>query len=329
MLADPNWVKNAWECRAEDTAPCLRCLNCYGEVTPPLPGRRGFQYCSVNPRVHREDIVPRRLEKAEKQKKVVVIGGGPAGMKASLTARERGHEVILFEKNASLGGQTRCADYDSYKADLKRYRDYLICQLHKSAVDIRLSTEATPEMVAAENPDSLVLALGSVPFIPKIPGLDEVNFLASADAYPKIGDTGKRVFIIGGGSIGCELALLLGELGREVVVAEIGPQLCTNLNEYFREGLFEKLNGCSKVRFHTSCKVTRVDKNSVDLVLQDGSSLEPAMDTIIVAAGLKTPRDRVNSFYGIVQDTNSIGDCNSPGTVLEAVEDAYFICAAL
>ena len=131
LVADPFFPpKKILEGREEDIVPCLRCLYCYH-----IASEHSNVVCSVNPRFRRENRVPLKLEKTAHPKKVVVIGGGPGGMKAALTAEERSHQVILLEKSDRLGGQINVADFDEYKLDLRRYRDYLLVQMGKSHIE--------------------------------------------------------------------------------------------------------------------------------------------------------------------------------------------------
>ncbi|MBO4358780.1 MAG: FAD-dependent oxidoreductase, partial [Erysipelotrichaceae bacterium] len=156
LVADPFWPKKAQEEKFDEIIPCLRCLNCYHVAT-----KHFNTQCSVNPRFRRENRVPLKLEKAGDPKKVVIIGGGPAGMKAALTADEAGHRVTLIEKEGKLGGNLKYADYGDYKQDLKKYRDYLIKHIERSDIDVRLNTAADMKLLESLDPDKVIIAIGA------------------------------------------------------------------------------------------------------------------------------------------------------------------------
>ena len=165
LLADPDWPKKAMEDRAADIVPCLRCLSCYHVAT------ECFTHgCSVNPVFTREERLKMDMMEKRESKKVVVVGGGPAGLKAAVTAADYGHKVILLEKDAELGGLLRYANLEERKIDIRNYKDYLIGQALKKEIDIRLETYATPELVKALEPDEIIVAIGSVPNSPPIEG---------------------------------------------------------------------------------------------------------------------------------------------------------------
>ena len=330
VIADPFWVQKAWEGRAEDIVPCLRCLKCYAQYSDvPTKGRRGIAGCSVNPRYLRESRVPVGLAKAPKKKTVVVVGGGPAGMKAALTADERGHRVILLEKQEALGGQARCADHDPYKQDLQRYKDYLVCQMGKSGVEVRLNTAATPDMVKKLAPQSLVVAVGASPALPPIKGIEAPHVMTAVEAYFKQDAIGDRVTIIGGGAIGCELALLLCESGRQVHVIELAAGLNAQSNAHLQVGLAQKLRRCKGLTCLTKTTCQAIGKTEVTVQTKGQGEAVIATDTVIIAAGMRAEQALAQSFFGLVQDTNLIGDCNIPGTIEEATNEGYFVCASL
>ena len=200
LIADPWWAKKAWEGRSEDITPCIRCMNCYNpyqyrteEEKQSHVGMNSVPCCSVNPRYLHEDRVPNQVAPAEVKKKVVVVGGGPAGMKAAVTAAQRGHQVILLEKESVLGGQLICSEYDATKQDLKRFKNYLITQLQKTGVEVRLNTKATPEMVREMSADSIILALGAYPIELPLPGKEKNQVFTSIEAYKNLEKTGEHV----------------------------------------------------------------------------------------------------------------------------------------
>lgn len=336
LIADPWWVKKAWEGRSEDIVPCIRCMNCYNpyqyrteEEKRSHVGLNSVPCCSVNPRYLHEDRVPDVLPKAEVKKKVVVVGGGPAGMKAAVTAAQRGHQVVLLEKEPVLGGQLVCADYDASKQDLKRLKDYLIIQLEKAGVEVRLHTKATPEMVEEMNADSIILALGAYPVELPIPGKEKNHIFTSIEAYKNLEKTGESVVIIGGGSIGCELGVDLARMGRKVTILEIGPVLNRTLNDIMKTALKTEMDKCDTLEAFTETGCQEIKEHSVTARTKDGREFEIPADTVIFAAGMRSRLNEAQSFYGILQDTNIIGDANRVGTVWNATEDGYYISANL
>jgi 2,4-dienoyl-CoA reductase-like NADH-dependent reductase (Old Yellow Enzyme family)/thioredoxin reductase len=317
LIADPFFPKKAQEGHPEDIVPCLRCLYCYHIAT-----EHANVVCSVNPRFRRENRVPLRLDKTTQPKKVVVIGGGPGGIKAALTADERGHQVILLEKSNRLGGQINVSDYDNYKQDLRRYRDYLLAQMKKSKVEVRLNTDATPEMVKAMQPDALIIAVGAEPITPKIPGIEHA--IQAIDAYPHLDEMKGRIVVIGGGMIGSEIGLELAERGNTVHIVELTDTLNAQGNFLYRIAIRQHMTKCKTLHTLVSTTCMEIKPNGVKVQNETGEQFIEA-DHIILATGMKSKKDLAQSFYGIIPETAMVGDCDRVAHVLEATNDAYFI----
>lgn len=331
LIADPFWTSKAREGRSEDIVPCLRCLNCYNMYARDRKnhyGMKSITCCAVNPRYLHEDRVPVKLPRAEKVKNVYIIGGGPAGCKAAITAAERGHHVVLIEKNGYLGGQLHCADFDDSKMDLKRYKDYLITQIKKSGIEVRLNCDASECREELKEADALIIAVGSEPVIPKIEGKEKSHVMNALEAYEHHEKLGQDIVIIGGGSIGCELAKLLVSNRKKVTIVEITSKICTNLNEHVRAGLLEKIVQCNNLDILTEAECTKIGDDFVEVKIKNEIKIIKA-DNVILSVGMKARRELSNSFYGLVQDTNIIGDANRPATVAEATQDGYYASATL
>lgn len=265
ILADPEIVNNARHGKTEDTRPCLRCFTC-NKLTRNFHAIR----CAVNPVLGRE-LDYATLQPALEKKKIAIIGGGPAGMQAALTASTRGHEVVLYEKDEQLGGNLRLAAGLGIKADMRRYLAWLIRQTEKASyVTIKLGTEATPENIKAEHADALVVAVGATPIIPKVPGVDKGNVVWVGDVAMGNAVVGKNVLIAGGGSTGGETALQLAKDGRRVTVIDILDYL--TLAADWPRGLSDLLEE-HRVRFLSEVKLEELPGEVPSSLIRHGTAL--------------------------------------------------------
>ncbi|MFZ7132568.1 MAG: FAD-dependent oxidoreductase [Eubacteriales bacterium] len=325
LAADPQWPQKSMEDRSDDIIPCIRCLQCYHIAT----NRRNVG-CSVNPRYANELWVPLKLPPAEAKKKIVVIGAGPAGLKAALVADQRGHEVILFEKNNFIGGALHYVAMEHYKIDIKAYVDYLETQLKKSNITIHLNTEAAPETIKAIMPDALIIAVGSKPFTPPIPGTDKKHVINFYHAIEHKKEIGQDVVIIGGGSIGVEIGLELAELKKKnVTVVELSRDIAVQGNMLYKIALRQKIEQADTLNILLETGCQEIQDEGVIIKMRDGEEKFIKADTVIIATGLKPNKAVADSFYGIVPETCIIGDCKKPRKIMEATLEGYSIASNL
>jgi NADPH-dependent 2,4-dienoyl-CoA reductase/sulfur reductase-like enzyme len=300
-------------------------LYCYHIAT-----NRSNVGCSVNPWYCNESFVSMELKPAETPKHIVVIGGGPAGINAALTASKRGHKVTLFEKNAWLGGALHFVIKEHYKEDIRLYLAYLLKQMEKSDVEVKLNTEATPKMLKALNPDVIFTAVGSVPVTPPIKGLDSKNVMGFYDALSDKEAIGQNVVIIGGGTIGAEMGLELAELhGKQVHIVEISDKIASQGNLLYRIALRQKMDVVDTLVRMTETMCTEISNEGVTVKGIDGKEQFLSADTVIICTGVAANKVVSESFYGITPDTFEIGDCLAPRKIMEAVFDGTTIASRI
>lgn len=315
MLADPHWANKVKEGAIEDITPCVGCNECL------LAGFSGkHYYCAVNPQCYAEKEYA--LPKPDgTSKKVLVIGGGPGGMSAAMTAAKRGFDVELWEKTGRLGGNLWAAGTPTFKHDVLRLITYMERQIHKLGVNVRLLKEATAEEVAAGQFDKVILATGSTPVMPPIPGIE---YAASANAYLTAQKKpGRKVVVIGGGLVGCEAAAYMKETADDVTIIEMLDDIlatadhCLNNDQALRAMLAER-----NITAICSAKVTRITPDSVTYI-KDGKEASIDCDTVMIAAGYRANNQLEEALEGFVKDLTVIGDAEAPRKILTAVHEGY------
>jgi 2,4-dienoyl-CoA reductase-like NADH-dependent reductase (Old Yellow Enzyme family)/thioredoxin reductase len=318
FIADPDLAQKAYQGQNEDVTPCIKCLRCLDSAV--------WEYrfiCSVNPTIGLEDKLPALIQPAGKKRKVVVVGGGPAGMKASIIAAERGHEVTLFEKSDALGGLLKTADFVSFKYDLKRFKNYLINQVSKSNIFVQLNTKTTPDLLAAMNADVIIAAIGADPFIPPIPGVDGKNVLTALYAYGKESLLGQRIAVIGGGQVGCETALHLAHMGKKTTVIEMLNELAPDASITHRTELLQKLDAENNLHCLTAARCTAITKSGIVYKDKNGKDHTVSADNVILATGMRAKHEEAEAFRSFAGRFVSIGDCVCAATVEQAIQGAF------
>ncbi len=314
LMAETNLLKNAYAGKPEASRPCLRCYECAPNVMQHL-------HCAVNPVCGRETQY-RVISKAEEKKKVVVIGGGVSGMMAVQTLLKRGHEVVLFEKEDTLGKKLYEISSLSFKGDMRRYWDWNVKTTLNSGAKIYLGTKANPELVMAENPDVIFIATGSSPIVPPIEGIEKVQSILDVDN--KRVEIGHKVVVCGGGLSGVECALDLAKEGKDVTVVDMlpveafardaSPSPRTMLMALLKENKV-KLVGDSKVLRFTDAGVEIEDRSWHKTLLE--------ADTIVNALGMKIDLETVETFSSLIPEVYVIGDATRVNNIRHANQSAF------
>jgi NADPH-dependent 2,4-dienoyl-CoA reductase/sulfur reductase-like enzyme len=312
--------------RGEDIVPCIKCNKCHGlSMDGPW-----YNTCSVNPRLGAEPFV--RLIKAPAVlKKVAVIGGGPAGMKAAIMAAERGHKVTLYEKNDKLGGLMRQADFSPYSWPIKDFKDYLIRQTEKSGVEVLLRTEATPDMIRKKGYDTVLAAAGAEPVISKMPGADSANVWNFFDVFANEKTLGKDVVFIGGGEFGgVQTGMFLAKAGHNVTVLTSEKELYPNVRVHYPEGIIWAYDLLKNYDYFAEVMVKGISAGKVTYVDAKGKEKSIKADSVVIYAGLRPRNDEALKFYGTARQFITAGDCTERGgNIQKAIRSAYFAASQI
>ena len=325
ILSDMEYVKKAYRGESDRIRPCIRCTECVMR-----PGRGLGVRCSVNPMVgqeHRYPFVP----KANVKKKVVIIGGGPAGMTAAQYAVKRGHDVVLYEKENEVGGRLKEASASFSKVDHhKKYLPWMIRETHECGAKVICGIEATPEIIAKENPDAIIVACGGEQVVPPIPGIDSQNVITVTEADLRLAPIGDNIVIIGGGIAGLECGIDLCHDGKRVTIIDVLPE-----DKLWREEIGE-LRSClvdAKVEYGVAlideARVTAIKDGCVEYEKTSGEKGSLSGDTFVNACGIAPNRKYIDTFKEIIPEVYVIGDAQAEGNIHKANHNAFNVAIEL
>lgn len=319
LIADPFLPYKAKHRGGEGIRPCLRCLTCLDEMS-----RTRSSCCTVNPTAFREYRLHRSRWEPQIPMSVVVVGGGPSGMAAALSASRSGHTVTLFERMPQLGGHISRTLSGSFRADTAEYLNYLEQSVCRQAnIHIRLGTTATPEMVSALSPQAIILATGSQARADDLSGWQSSGALEVTQVYEEPERVGYRVLVVGGGVSGCEAALWLAEEGREVLIVDEGAAPMPKYSRLPRIALIDQLMG-KGVKLRANTRVTELLPDGVMVEDDTGKSQYLAADTVVVANGRRGDREIEQAFSGTAATVTTIGSCRHSCSLHDCIHGGYF-----
>ncbi len=315
-LADPFFPEKAFSGHKDDITKCCRCYTCFFNY---LTNRN--YCCAFNP-VIGDELENKYGFPATFPKKVVVIGGGPGGMEAAVTAAKRGHSVTLFEKNGELGGQIVHEKHIPFKQDMYHFVEVLAKRCKDAGVDIHLNKEVTPEEVAAMGADVVISAVGAKPIVPRIPGIDNPKVVGLDALKSEKPALGQKVAILGGGLVGSEVAIYLDMLGKDVTIIEMKDTWAADAY-WMHKVAMDKYIRDSKIQIKVKTTAKEITDAGVVCSTPDGDILVEA-DSILLAAGMKADRASANEFLNTADRVFEVGDEIKAGRVVEAVKLGYY-----
>lgn len=324
-IANPDYIEKLAENHADEIVPCLRCNKCFRASN----GAPFVSVCSVNPRYCMEHRLNVMIREPKETKKVAVIGGGPAGMEAAITAYRRGHLVTLYEKESVLGGRLNVADIPEFKWPIREYKNYLIKQACKEGFFIRLNTEVTPELLKKEGCDVIIVAIGADPLLPPIPGIQKPNVMTAVSVYETDQPIGQKVVIIGGGEIGVETGLYLNEKGHEVTIVEMSDMLASEVSFVHNYSQLEaQWKGRAGFNWHLNTRCVEIADWGICAEGPEGM-MKLEADTVIVAAGMKARSKEAMDLAVDGVQTFIIGDSNEVGSIQTAIRSGFAIASSI
>lgn len=314
LLADPYWPQKAASGRSEDIVPCQCCNTClFSFIDTQSPIR-----CMINPALGKE--AEYLIKPAEKVKRVLVIGGGPAGMEAALIAAQRGHHVTLADKKDKLGGALNLIGKLPHKPYMNSLIEYFVRQIEKAGVQVKLNEEVTLKSVEKIKPDTVIVATGSICSMPRIAGLPENNMITAIDILGGQRESGAQVAVIGGGLVACDVAEFLAAQGKKVTMIEILPAIAAEMNPFDRQFTCYKL-GAKGILMISGVQHEEGTKEGLTITDRWGKSYNIQADTIVIATGATPNSSLAKELEGKVPELYCIGDCVSPRKIIDATSE--------
>ena len=324
LLADPEWPVKAKTGRVKEIIPCISCNDgCLGgRIFRDLSLR-----CTVNPFTGREHL--KDTIKPGNKKRVLIIGGGPAGMVAALTAQKRGFRVRLYERGSHLGGQLRLAAVSPGKEKIGWFLDYLLNQIKVQKVDVRLRKAANLKTVLRVKPDAIILTTGAFPLLPDIPGVNSKCVCTAWEIFEgrkEIKD--KVVLIAGGGTVGCETALSIASENKKVMIVEMLGNIAIDMEPISRMELNTKIQKYG-IEVLLNRKITRIGEDGVVSLSSESREEQVKVDCVILALGSTPANGLAHQVEKEIREIHIAGDCNSPRKIIDAVYEGFLAASRL
>jgi 2,4-dienoyl-CoA reductase-like NADH-dependent reductase (Old Yellow Enzyme family)/thioredoxin reductase len=317
LICDPDLPNKARTGRDGEIRKCMRCFTCFSNMI-----RHGQIVCALNPEIA-DESEQKFARLTPKRKKVLIAGGGVAGMEAALTCAKRGHDVILCEKSGRLGGVLRCEDNVPFKKHLKEYLDQQELLVSREHIDVRLNTTVTRDMAVKIEPDVIIAAVGSKPLVPDIPGIDGHHVIGAEELYIFPEKVGKKTVILGGGLVGSELAIYLRSLGYDVTILEMLPRLNAGENSIQGQAIGIEIARLG-IKLALGTKAVEIHEKGV-LGNDAGGQKFFEADTIVNALGRLPKWAEVEEIRFCAPEFHQLGDCLAARNIYEATRLAHHI----
>lgn len=316
LLADPELPQKVVTNRDDEIIHCLRCYVCMAEraVT-------GTRRCTVNPMIGRE-IDGLEVPLARNKKKVLVVGAGPGGLQASITAARRGHDVVLCEKENEVGGILIGEQAIPFKHEMYKLGVTLGTIAEKEGVDIRLNTAVDASYAEELDADVVIIAAGSEPFVPGIKGIDSDNVILINDYHQHVDEVKESVVVLGGGLAGCEAAIHFARQGKKVNLVEMNDALSPDANIRHRPLLLEEIERVG-IHVYMQHKGTEITDSGVVCEDAHGQTVKIEGSTVLLALGQRPRRNIVENLLDSAPIVKMIGDCVRPSTITTAVYQGH------
>jgi 2-enoate reductase len=322
LLSDPAWVNKVKENHVEDIIPCIGCNEgCMKRIFSGLS-----MGCAVNPMTGKENKV--NIKPVNASKSILVIGGGPAGMEAAITAAKQGHHVALWEKSGHLGGNLIAAGAPDFKKDIKTLIDYYKTQIYKTSVNVHCLKEATPKEIIDYNADLVVVASGSNPVVPNLPGIHCENVSLAVDVLTGKSNPMQNTVVIGGGLVGIETALYLYQQGKSVTIIEMQDEILKEALFPIDTFMLKEMLSKTDIKICENTKLVSIGEKSI-AVEADGRQTSIACDSVVLALGFRSEARLMEILTGKVHKIVKIGDASTPRKILNAVWEGFDIAISL
>jgi 2,4-dienoyl-CoA reductase-like NADH-dependent reductase (Old Yellow Enzyme family)/thioredoxin reductase len=323
-IADPEFPNKVADYNLEELSPCLGCnQGCMGQVLDPEIMEVA---CLVNPFTGFE--AQRTTLSTDRPRRVMVVGAGPGGLASAWIAAKRGHKVVCYDRDRTLGGQFRVAGIPPGKQDLLKAIKYYVNMCKKYGVEFRMGIDVDAALIEKERPDVIIFATGSTPRTPAVPGAERVEMIRAVDVLEGRKKVGHKVLVVGGGMIGAETADFLSEYGREVTIVGRNPVLARDLAYNNRHFLIERLKE-KGVKTLTGAEVIELSQGGVTFTRDNVSATLTGFDSIVSAWGLRPNRALADEVENMGPEVHVIGDAVKIRSAVQAVAEAARVATTI